>query len=133
MRLLTVKQAQKTNTAEIGVNRAPDNKIVVNLNCDEEGGSIEFLSEVQKSDNHIEEAFKRCQPEKGKKRKTWLPFIAKLSYFYVVNKPFTIAGEKGPNFLNDLIAHRDELDLIGSALRKWGDNVTAEQEKYEFR
>ncbi|XP_049889499.1 uncharacterized protein LOC126383102 [Epinephelus moara] len=91
----------------------PDD-MIFNLNCDPEAADKEFLAEVQKSDNHTQEAFKRCKPDSDIPT-TWLQHFAHLVWLDAIYVPLYGNIHKHAS----LIAQREDFDLKADALRKW--------------
>ncbi|XP_042353206.1 uncharacterized protein LOC121951076 [Plectropomus leopardus] len=94
--------------------RTPPADMVFHLNCDPEAADKEFLAEVQKSDNHTQEAFKRCKP-KGDIPTTWLQHFAHLVWLDALYMPMYEIDKHD----DLLIAQRGDFDLKAHAFRKW--------------
>ncbi|CAJ1071473.1 uncharacterized protein LOC117827172 [Xyrichtys novacula] len=85
--------------------------ITFNLNCDVETADKDFKAHIQRSDSHIQEAFRRYMTN----LKPWLIQVAELEW---INAMFQLACDIG---LNDeqKIAQRGDFDLKAHALGKW--------------
>lgn len=105
------------NTEDEGMhvpNRRPPTDIIFTLNCDPETASKVFLAEVQKSDNHTQEAFKSYMSKVSKISKTWLHEYAKIEFFNAM-----IHLSCGFINADSLITQREDFDLKANALKKW--------------
>ncbi|KAJ0011917.1 hypothetical protein NQD34_012892 [Periophthalmus magnuspinnatus] len=85
----------------------------LNLNCNPEESSKEFLDEIKKSDERTQNAFKRCKPEDLADSET-LQHIAKTDWLAVNEFIFNGVRRKEQH-----IAQKEDFDLKVGALRKW--------------
>lgn len=90
-------------------------EIVFNLNCDPEVASATFMAEIQKSDNHTQNAFKICNPVERDPAKSVLLNVAEMNYLDVLFRPISTMGVSSEDFYNQ----RGDFDLKAHALGKW--------------
>lgn len=94
-------------------NQRPPSDIIFTLNCDPEAVANNFLTDVHKSDNRTQEAFKN---HVANIPKTWLQKVAKLEFF---NAMIHLSCPFGN--VDSIIAQREDFDLKVNALGKWAE------------